>query len=250
MIDDIWKDYEVICWTPTNKWLQSDVFSDQRLEGSELFEDSIVISSNWKSENKAIGSKLWFGEVQCKEEEKDQIHCVKSEQFPTPVTNFQSSPVDMESMRSEFKYSLSSREDVLNKGAIRVIRKYYRDKFKNQNKNIVKKRIVNCKSKDIIEATEALCKDLFPTELWTTDLHYYIAGILKLKGTSYMHRWSNQVKEEINQFLDCVRMYSKAKFRSLLHSQNFKLIWKHVVDQNLYQDKTEWLKNLLKIYKD
>ena len=249
MIDNIWKDVEVTWRTPTNKRFYSEEYSEQRFETSELFEDSLLISSNYKSESKVINSKL-YAEENYNEEEKDRSLPTKSEHFQTPIALFENSNIDMSSMKSEYKMTFSNREDVLNKGAIRVVRKYYRDTFKNMNKHIVKRRIINCKSKDIIEATEALWRGLFPIQSCNIDLYYYLAGILKLKSTSRMHKCSNEVKEEIKTFLDCSRMYSKSKFRSLFHSKSFRLIWKHVVEQDLYQDKTEWMKQLLKIYKD
>ena len=86
---------------------------------------------------------------------------------------------------------------------------------------------------------------MFPVEVWTNDLYYYIAGILKLKSYKKFMKWSIAIKEEIKSYLDWVKTYSKSKFKQLFESGSFRLIWRHVMSEGMYSDKLDRLRVLV-----
>ena len=70
--------------------------------------------------------------------------------------------------------------DVKYKAAIRLVRRFYREMFKTQNKNLVRIRYTNCNFKQIYSQMKQTLKGRIPEEDLTKDLIYFILGILKL----------------------------------------------------------------------
>ena len=151
MIDNTCDKDEVIWRTPTNNYLRNNRLWELDSDNYNL-KEAEIISSNKE-------------DIQPKEFSSDSISNpylnntkINSIQNSSPVLQNEEIKTKASETRQLNNLSLSLRDDVLNKGAIRAIRKYYRDKFKQMNKHIVKKRIVNCKNKDVIKGTEDLCK--------------------------------------------------------------------------------------------
>ena len=76
----------------------------------------------------------------------------------------------------------SNRQDVVNKAALRKMRKYYSDMFKSANKKLVRLRFCNSKSSEIIRAAKTILKNEFGEEADIDELCYYLIGILKIKS--------------------------------------------------------------------
>ena len=116
----------------------------------------------------------------------------------------------------------SNRQDVVNKAALRKMRKYYLKVFKSSNKKLVRLRFCNLKSSEIIRAAKTFLKNELGVEADLDELCYYLIGILKIRNLLKM-QWSENTKHEVNQFLDWVRNYSKNKFDKLFKSESLKL---------------------------
>ena len=76
----------------------------------------------------------------------------------------------------------SNRQDVINKAALRKMRKYYSDMFKSANKKLVRLRFCNSKSREIMRATKTILKNEFGEEADIDEVCYYLIGILKIKN--------------------------------------------------------------------
>ena len=123
----------------------------------------------------------------------------------------------------------SRRRDVENKASIRLIRRFYRDLFKSHNKSIVRRRYTNCKIKQIYYNMYKTLENKIPEELLTEDLVYFTIGILTLKESSKL-RCTKEVKEDITDFLNCVRNYTKIRYLSILKSPKVKTLWKYIIE--------------------
>ena len=152
-----------------------------------------------------------------KEEKLKDFVATAVDTLGTPTNFIPNETKVIKSHRSLDQFDLSKREDVLNKGAIRAIRKYYRDEFKQRYKSIVKKRICNCDYSDIITASEEFCRNLFPSSLWNEDLFCYMAGILKLWDVKNLN-CSSYIKIEVGEFVPDIITASEEFCRNLFPS--------------------------------
>ncbi|CAI2363350.1 unnamed protein product [Moneuplotes crassus] len=120
------------------------------------------------------------------------------------------------------------REDSLYKSSIRQMRKFYRDLFKDNNRNIVRRRYKNCKTRQIYEKLHStLEKEVLEGSL-TPDLVYFTMGIIDIRKTSHLP-CSQACKLEISLFLELTRRFSKKRLRNALRSENLRtLCWTFV----------------------
>ncbi len=73
------------------------------------------------------------------------------------------------------------REDVIYKASIRMMRKFYRDLFKKENRRIVRKRYVNCRPSQIFQKLKSTLSDKIPEAQLTKEVVYFTMGITNLK---------------------------------------------------------------------
>ena len=93
-------------------------------------------------------------DLRYKEEKLMNPTATVGETLGTPTNLASNEARVIKSHRSLDLYNSSQREDVLNKGAIRAIRKYFRDEFKIKYKSLIKRRICNLEPIDVIVSCE------------------------------------------------------------------------------------------------
>ena len=133
----------------------------------------------------------------------------------------------------------SNRQDVINKAALRKMRKYYSDMFKSANKKLVRLRFCNSKSSEIMRAAKSILKNEFGEEADIDELCYYLIGILKIKSLWRIH-WNENIKQEVNQYLDWVRNYSKNKFDKIFKSESLKRLWANFKSKACTDERFEY----------
>ena len=82
---------------------------------------------------------------------------------------------------------LSKRLDVVNKAALRQMRKFYSNIFKTKNPKIVRRRFCNAKCSEVRRAIKKIVVNEFGTNDSFEDLQYYLVGILKIKDILRMN---------------------------------------------------------------
>lgn len=122
-------------------------------------------------------------------------------------------------MKSVKSIDLRNRSDVKNKTAIRIVRAYYRNLFKINRKKVMKQRLINTKLSKVFASMKSLLCEIFAEGVVDNDLVYYLIGILTFKPIHILPV-SKQVKDEIKDFLSCVRGYSMKKFHQTFKSKS------------------------------
>ena len=149
----------------------------------------------------------------------EEVKEVRSENQKEEISLYEPSCLNF----SESSKTDKRRKDVKYKASIRFIRRFYRDLFKTHNKSIVRRRYTNCKIKDIYYTMYKTLENKVPEELLTEDVVYFTIGILSLKETSKL-RCTTEVKEDISNFLTCVRNYTKIGYFSVLKSPRVQIL--------------------------
>jgi len=165
---------------------------------------------------------------------------------PTESSKGQPEDSDYEYFISQAKIFNQRRTDVKYKAAIRLVRRYYRNLFKAKNQNIVKKRYANWEVEDLFDHMKRTLQGRIPEELITEDLVYYAIGILNLRKVEDLP-CSTKVKEHLQDFLSCVRNFSKIKYVKSFKSENFRILWNYVIKESLELGKTQILKETLNV---
>ena len=106
---------------------------------------------------------------------------------------------------------------------MRLLKRFYRDTFKAKNKAIVRRRYKNCETEDIKKNMTEVLINTLGKEIVTEDLIYYTIGILNFKKSKDLP-CNDEVKKEIEDFLVCVRKFSKRKFIEAFKSENFRIL--------------------------
>lgn len=128
--------------------------------------------------------------------------------------------------------SNSKRSDIDLKYSIRALRKYFRDQFRTHHARLINRRIVNCSPKEVYNAVDELLKDTLNFPDCNKDIIFYFIGILSLKQVNRM-AWSQTIKCEVKEFLDCVRVFSKAKFKRIFKSKTLCRICKYFIGRGI-----------------
>lgn len=70
-----------------------------------------------------------------------------------------------------------NRKDIVYKAAVRLLKRFYKNIFKNKNLEIVKRRYVNCTSEQIFARMKETLEQFLPEEEITPDLVQFTMGI-------------------------------------------------------------------------
>ena len=120
------------------------------------------------------------------------------------------------------------------KSSIRAIRRHIKNRFKQQNMKLMRKRLWNVKNYEIAKQVLKMISETLPQELWTNDLAKYIIGVCRLKPMKKF-RLNNNLTDDINLFLLCTKQYSYTAFSKLVKSHRFQNLW-NVVDRHIIPD--------------
>lgn len=77
--------------------------------------------------------------------------------------------------------TVSKRRDVKYKSAIRLLRRFYKNSFKAQNRDLFNKRFYKCTAEYIYERVQDMLAELIPQQDLTEDLVHYTIGIIGIK---------------------------------------------------------------------
>ena len=174
----------------------------------------------------------------------DKSHTIRSEHQFNKI--FEVIKINRKNYNQKMKkwIDLSTRQDVVNKSALRQMRKYYSNIFKRANPKLVRLRFCNVKSSEITRAVKKILLEELGSESHPDDLHYYFIGILKIKNLSRMF-WDFELKKEVLDFLNWIRDYSGSKFESLFKSKRLRLLCKKFILKNSKSNQTDSLKQIL-----
>ncbi|CAI2362054.1 unnamed protein product [Moneuplotes crassus] len=100
-----------------------------------------------------------------------------------------------------------TRGDMEVKKAFRLIRKFYKNLFKSNNSEIVRKRYTNCDSSQLFLGMRNMLQTIMPDDLITDDIVHYTIGIL---GIIKKHKLecSEALKQEVADFLETSRHFT------------------------------------------
>ncbi|CAI2362754.1 unnamed protein product [Moneuplotes crassus] len=122
------------------------------------------------------------------------------------------------------------RKDVSYKGAIRLLRRFYRNSFKSQNPEIVQKTYQKCSIEEIYKGVHDMLSEKITDEHLTEDLVYYTIGIIGIKKAAELPCHS-EVKDQIASFQRCTKQFSRIRFNKALGSENLKTLARHMIQE-------------------
>ena len=228
------EDASVWCSTPRNRLFAAAI--------TKASETSIITSFGENSTLCKTGDQKFV----------DSSEIMKDEQKENHEASRQSSEEDKQLSQGNYELTkdmlnshqtsrdLSMRQDVINKHSLRSWKKFYINIFKQKNLKIVRTRFWNVSNAEIMKAVKKTFGKEFKPKNLPKDFFYYLTGILKFKGVRNMN-WSSKIKDDINDFHDCCKNYSKRKFNALFKSQCFKIMWKEFISKNDLDEKFRFL---------
>ncbi|CAI2362314.1 unnamed protein product [Moneuplotes crassus] len=124
-----------------------------------------------------------------------------------------------------------TRGDMEVKKAFRLIRKFYKNFFKSNNSEIVRKRYTNCDSSQLFIGMRNMLQIIMPDDLITDDIVHYTIGIL---GIIKKHKLecSEALKQEVADFLETSRHFTIKKLKFLLKSKRLQTLCRAFITQN------------------
>jgi superfamily II RNA helicase len=219
-LDYYWKNLEVVATTPKNSISTLLPFgSSEIVAQEELSTFSSLIKPSFLEEQLEFHFSENFRDLAEDESLKEEIAILQTdcriEKTPTEIID------EMESSNSitfADNKSKLKRPDIKLKYSIRALRKYFRDQFRTHHAKLINKRIVNCTPKEIYNAVSDLLTNVLEFPDCDKDTIFYLIGILDLKQVNRMS-CTQIIKNEVNEFLDCVRVFSKGKFKRIFKSK-------------------------------
>lgn len=223
---------EVVSTTPTNRLNNQNSFisftHNTKVKKMESFSDYLDIVQKTQ------------GDISTKSEEKFEKGF--SINFEKSGESFEEVKKDcLEPDVAEADKIDSKRNDVLLKSSLRFVRNQLRDLFKYHNKNIVKSRYVNCKTKEIFKHLRETLSYLLPEECISDYLVYYCIGIFKLKDYRKISCPAS-VKKEVQTFLKCIKNFSKDRFYDAMSTENCRSLCHYLINSAPNDERTKVLK--------
>lgn len=221
-VEQCFNDMEAVWTTPTNRLSnQTSFFSSaygSTIKELEGFSDYLPSPQNTQ------------GNIVGENDERDTLGF---------ETNFEKIEDDLKDKNSD-KID-SKRTDVLFKSSLRFVRNQFRDLFKYHNKNVVKNRYVNWKTKKMFEYVKETLSQLLSEECISDSLVYYWIGIFKLKDYRKI-TCPTPVKKEVEKFLGCIKNFSKARFYDVMSTKNCKTLCHYLINSSANDERTKVLK--------
>ena len=126
---------------------------------------------------------------------------------------------------------LSTRIDIVNRGLLRSVKKFYLEEFKKDNRKIVKKRFRQVRAQDILEGFRKTCHRLFG-DLPNLDL---IAQFLKIFwGIKHKSEFAydESIKSKGDLVVKVMHKYSHSLIEKIFQIEELKFIVKHLVENH------------------
>ncbi|CAI2374185.1 unnamed protein product [Moneuplotes crassus] len=113
----------------------------------------------------------------------------------------------------------NSRRDVAYKSALRLVKRYFKNTYKNHILDISEKRQKTLSIDAVCTMMHNILSSLIPYEFLTMDLAYYTIGITGIRNTSALP-CSSLIQNEISSFQVCASTFSQQKFLRALDSES------------------------------
>ncbi|CAI2385046.1 unnamed protein product [Moneuplotes crassus] len=133
--------------------------------------------------------------------------------------------------KSSRSMKASKRRDVAYKSAIRLLRRFFKNTFKQKNKDIVKRRYYNCTMEYIYARVYDMLEELIPQEDLTKELVYYTIGIIDIRKDSESS-YSNAIKRQITALKDCRQQFSRSRFNKAFMSKSLRALARCLVQNH------------------
>ncbi|CAI2386309.1 unnamed protein product [Moneuplotes crassus] len=112
------------------------------------------------------------------------------------------------------------RKDVAYKTAIRILKRFFKNTYKSQNRDINERDHKMLSIEDICTRMQSLLASFIPQELLTQDLVYYTIGITGIKSIPNIPSML-AIQKEVTDFKSCAQAFSMKKFEKTLSSESF-----------------------------
>ena len=131
------------------------------------------------------------------ERKKDELKSLKSER-KVPRACERLRPRSTQIIIDPKSRYTSSRKDIAQKSSIRFIRRYYKNIFKYQNLEVVRRRYVNCSANHLYPRMKMILTGMFSEGRVTDELIYFTMAVTGLKRESEIP-CSASIKREIRE---------------------------------------------------
>ena len=147
----------------------------------------------------------------------------KSEMWNSEIVD----PTQISSESNTFSF----REDVIHKTMIRAVKRFYTKLFKQENPKLFRKRIVNVRVFEILDALEKMCETYIGSECSAT-MAEFLLKFLGLKPKNVM-QYSFSADKRAEIAISCMYNYSYGKFVKLCKVREFWLLFEHLYENHL-----------------
>ena len=135
------------------------------------------------------------------------------------------------------RYLVNKKEGVYNKAMLRMIRRYYLNLFKQENKKLVRKRFIRVKTYESIKGAKKMVAKYFP-KYTSGQLHYFLVRLFGCKYKS-MNPPKNTAEERGDFVEDTIDNYTQKKFERLHKIPEFKIIFRHIFEDKMKGEESK-----------
>ncbi|CAI2379974.1 unnamed protein product [Moneuplotes crassus] len=121
------------------------------------------------------------------------------------------------------------RKDIEYKFILRLLRKFYKNLFKQDHSRIVARRFINCRIHEVLPKVRATLQGRISEALITDRLITFTIGMIGLKKPTDLD-CSDSLKSEVANFLECLRSFSHDKIQKALHSTSLRVLCEYFLD--------------------
>ena len=125
---------------------------------------------------------------------------------------------------------------VINKGMLRMVRRYYKSLFMENYPQYSKKRFSNVHSKVLIKALERFTKKFLEVED-DRELATFLFRFLNLNSQD-SRKFATQGEKSAQVVLELMKDYKAKKFRKMAEIREFKILLNHFLSLDLADDKS------------
>ncbi|CAI2385976.1 unnamed protein product [Moneuplotes crassus] len=126
--------------------------------------------------------------------------------------------------------STGTRKDVEYKTALRLLKRFFKNSYKSQSRDISDKMHRKLSIEDIYVRMKVLLSSFVPQEFLTEDLIYYTIGITCIKNITNSS-CQKTIKNEVAAFQNCVHAFSRKKFKNALASDSLVTLCCYIIQK-------------------
>lgn len=146
-------------------------------------------------------------------------------------THVWNSELTDESQSKADSNTFSFREDVIHKTMIRAVKRFYTKLFKQEFPKLFRKRIINVRVFEILDALEKMCETYIGSEC-SASIAEFLLKFLGLKPKNIM-QYSFSADKRAEIAISCMYNYSYGKFAKLCKVREFCLLFEHLYENHL-----------------